>query len=548
MKKNGFTLVELLAVIAILGLILTITIPNVMKIITDKKQQLYDDNIKEIERLAQNYMVDYPETYSMFENNEVKIGLTTLCSNGYIECPVKDPRTDTNINGYVKITLLNGDYIYEFIRNLKYTVRRSLTSTGTAWEKVDDNKGLEANAVTNTNSGSNDYDSLYPWSDIISYNYNTTTGAITAYYGDSDFKFDGTNGEVLTRIPEFYYRRYQEDGYEYISISPIEEEGYTRSPEFSVGRYDSSYDTSIHSISNTLPEVERNITSFRTLSQALGSNFGQMDYHYFLLQMLYLVEYADYNSQSVLGSGHTGYRYNADDKALIAEENTNRIVISTNNFVVDQYINIGTAVGNTSIAKYRKITDIEAYDEEDITGYEITFDGNPVNIAVDNVVYSSAQMSGDCDSLGMKSGTVNNDGKHGVIYRGIENIFGNVWQFVDGINIQDNVAYINYNPSTYAVDTFTGDYIQIGYTDSSSGGYITALGYDSNNPLVAFPTSVGGSNSTYISDSYYQTIGNGNALIGGLMYDGKLAGFWYWSLGLTSSTANFSIGSRLLKY
>ena len=66
----------------------------------------------------------------------------------------------------------------------------------------------------------------------------------------------------------------------------------------------------------------------------------------------------------------------------------------------------------------------------------------------------------------MKSGSIINDGKHSMIYRGIEDIFGNVWQVVDGINIKDNVTYINYNPATYAVDTFDGDYKALSYINS----------------------------------------------------------------------------------
>ena len=89
-----------------------------------------------------------------------------------------------------------------------YGVKRSLTTSSSAWERIRDAVGLVANAQVGTTAVQNDFDNIYPWSDIISYNYDVTAKQVTAYYGDPTFKFDGTNGEVLTKIPEFYWRRY----------------------------------------------------------------------------------------------------------------------------------------------------------------------------------------------------------------------------------------------------------------------------------------------------------------------------------------------------
>ena len=98
---------------------------------------------------------------------------------------------------------------------------------------------------------------------------------------------------------------------------------------------------------------------------------------------------------------------------------------------------------------------------------------------------NSAQVNtGGCDDLGMKSGCLSNDGKHSVIYRGIENIFGNIWQFVDGLGIKDNVGYISYNHNDFAYVVFTSPYTQVGYTNATSNGNPLVLGYDSNNPMV----------------------------------------------------------------
>ncbi len=350
-----------------------------------------------------------------------------------------------------------------------YGVKRALNNNAsTEWERIESSIGLTSNATKDGAEVQNDFDKIYPWSDIITYNYDDVTKTETAVYGDENFAFDGSNGQVLTRIPEFYYQRIVMGGNEYIYITKEEQKGFTKSEAFSVGRYTMSGNaTKVYSRSGVGPLVNTTITNFRTYARKLGDDFGQLDYHYFILQLLYLVEYADYNSQEVLGLGNT------------------------NN--------------------------------------------------------SGALASGGCNDLGMKSGSIINDGKHSMIYRGIEDIFGNVWQYVDGINIKDNQAYINYNPSTYAVDTFDGDYQKLGYINAKLDGYSVSLGYDSSHSIIAFPTSVGGDENSHMSDYYWQATGNRIAFVGGHYTNALNAGLWSWYFSVTSSHAWANVGARLLR-
>ena len=218
-----------------------------------------------------------------------------------------------------------------------YGVSRDTNSTSTEWTRVADSVGLVANAylpsdgAVGTATGDdvvNDFDNIYPWSDIKSYNYDADNKEITAWYGDSNFKFDGSNGDVLTFIPGFYYKREVVDGIEYQYISKYELEGYSYSEPFSVGRYKmcksnagtsvsnsndaknelmaAPHDTGVfigRSVSGISPKVNGTIGVFRESASTLGSEFSIMDYHYFVLQMLYLVEYADYDAQAKLGMG-----------------------------------------------------------------------------------------------------------------------------------------------------------------------------------------------------------------------------------------------------
>lgn len=326
-----------------------------------------------------------------------------------------------------------------------YGVKRKLASNSSStWERIEDSIGRVANAQKGTSAVQNDFDNIYPWSDIVSYNYDITSKRITAYYGEPTFKFDGSNGEVLTRIPEFWYKRTRDTTYEYIYIADGKKDGYIKSEQFSVGRYTMSGSSSrVYSKSGVAPLVSNTITSFRNYAKNLGDGFGQLDWHYFIFQILYLVEYADYNSQSKLGNG------------VISKEWTGSF--------------------------------------------------NGVN-------------SGGCDSLGMKSGTLNNDGLHSMIYRGIEDIYGALWQFVDGINTKDYVTYVSQNSNDYAVDKFDGSYKPMVYTNcSTSGQYQSAVGYDANNPIIDLPTAVGGASNTYMTDLYWCAAGNMIALVRGCL-------------------------------
>lgn len=358
-----------------------------------------------------------------------------------------------------------------------YGVKRSITTSSSAWTRIEDAEGLVANATKDGTAVVNDFDSLYPWSDIISYNYDVEAKRITSYYGEPTFKFDGSNGEVMTRFPEFWYKREQKDGYEYVYIADYAAEGFIKSEAFSLSRYTASGSaTRLYSKSDATPLNNVTPGNFRTYAKALGIGWGLMDiWHYSLLQLLYLVEYADYNSQSKLGKGVVNKEW---------------------------------------------------------TG---SFNG---------------ENSGGCDSLGMKSGCLADDGLHSVIYRGIEDILGNMWQILDGVNINNCQAYVCYDSEDYAFDVFDGSYQKLGYVNSkTSEQYTKKLGYDSNNPLIQMPIEGGGSSNTYVSDYYWCTAEEDAkrvAWVGGGWHSGLDCGLWYWACSSASSNTAVDRACRLL--
>lgn len=443
-----------------------------------------------------------------------------------------------------------------------YGIKRLITdNTLPTWTRIADAEGLTANATKNGTEVANDFDNLYPWSHIRKCNVDAATGQVLAYYGETGFQADGSNGEVMVKIPEFWWKRERlpdEFGnvYEYIYIADYARAGYKKSEEFFVGAYIISTETTegdtiiAHSRSGAIPKYNTTKANFRNYAKALGEGWQLMDYHYFLLQMLYLVEYAHYNSQSMLGNGIVGFN---TAKALIAENNVNRIIVSSvgTGLWVGKTICIGaTDAWNSSVAADREITSIEDYNDGQVTGKAIHFNGDPVNIAVNNVIWGSAQKTGENDSLGNASGCLINDSYHSVNYRGIENIFGHMWQHIDGLNIKDYIAYICKDPASYENDKFDAPYEKIGYVNAeTTDSYIKKLGLDEKHPEVALPTEIGASSSTGACDNYWCAEGNRIACVGGCFSNSwSKAGFFAWYCGGTSSSAGWNCGARLLKH
>lgn len=120
MKNKGFTLIELLVVIILLGLIVTLFIPNVIKILQQNNIKIY--KVKENELIeACNDYIDYDSDFT-FDGNEKYITMNTLVSKNYMskiidtqsgnECKAFAKVTKNAVNGYdVEACLICDEYV-----------------------------------------------------------------------------------------------------------------------------------------------------------------------------------------------------------------------------------------------------------------------------------------------------------------------------------------------------------------------------------------------------------------------------------------------------
>ena len=110
MKKNAFTLVELLAVIAILTIIMVIFVPQLITSLKNKKTDALEKTKDLLISAARNYVIDYELKVP------TSISIETLCKNDYLECPIKNPIDNSNLNGYVNVDD-NKVYVYSDTRD-----------------------------------------------------------------------------------------------------------------------------------------------------------------------------------------------------------------------------------------------------------------------------------------------------------------------------------------------------------------------------------------------------------------------------------------------
>ena len=69
------------------------------------------------------------------------------------------------------------------------------------------------------------------------------------------------------------------------------------------------------------------------------------------------------------------------------------------------------------------------------------------------------------------------------MYRGIESTYGDIYQFVDGININDLQAWVALNANDYASNVFASPYKELGYLNAPASEYIKRNGLRQSVPV-----------------------------------------------------------------
>lgn len=343
------------------------------------------------------------------------------------------------------------------------TALTRLTKTSDPYGFVTKDVTTEPVPAVGTGVGSSPFDNYAPWNGMKECNL-SPNGLVDAWKGDSGFSRNNT--QTMVFIPEFYVAQKRSGTKQYFYISDNPKTGFTKHPGSRkyVGKYHAANDY-CRSMTKSSPWVNCTRTDFRKGVKNIGSTkFHLYDFAtYCALIWLYIVEFADWDTQSKIGRGY----------------------VDSNN---------------------------------------------------------SAINSGETDSMTYHTGRgAGNDGSTAVQYRWIENLWGNVYQWVDGFNANGTTAYYCTDPSKYADDTTTG-YTQIGTLPNN--GWIKDLTVTDNGLLI--PKTVGGSETTFIPDYAYSSSGWRVLLVGGDWDSGSFAGLLCFGASYASSNLSSYISARLL--
>lgn len=114
MNKKGFTLIEVLGVIILLGVLSMITVPVVRDLIKSSRKELYEEQIDQIENGLKNWAHDniflLPE-----DNSVITLSLGQLAQSGHVNYKIENPKNNKcfSTESELTITKYNNNYVYE---------------------------------------------------------------------------------------------------------------------------------------------------------------------------------------------------------------------------------------------------------------------------------------------------------------------------------------------------------------------------------------------------------------------------------------------------
>ena len=370
-------------------------------------------------------------------------------------------------------------------------------------------------------------------------------GSIVAWYGDADYKEDGSMGQVMVYQPKFYYL-----------VCPVE--------------YD-PIDTGIgyHLRKANYYVSEKPRAGFRLHPAFYDASGNEIDY--FLTSAyegsIYDASASAYllNDEQVMNTGEDKFSSIAGARpASGSSQNLTRpnIEAMAQNRGTNWH---GDLIKQVSAEQMLMIIEMGMMNLQTAIAQGVV--SLPWTTGSDTTS-SYAAATGSTASLGNGTGRAEKtttyeggvakeytiDGKTSVCWRGKENFWGNIWKFVYGINIWGNGKMGGGQPYicsdfSFAESKNGGNYEPAGFTVTNANGYISAMGYSTACDWLFIASECLGNSSLPVGDYTYITVNlNGYriALLGGCWNNGGIAGGFCWALDNGVGDRYRSIGGRLV--
>ena len=122
MRKNGFTMVELIAIVVIMASMLLIILPSINNTIKQSEEKKKEEALNNIYMAAENFLMDNYEDYKIDNAGDTTyVYITDLINNNYMNINATNPNNDSSFNNKdaVKIVRNNDNTFYYELITLK---------------------------------------------------------------------------------------------------------------------------------------------------------------------------------------------------------------------------------------------------------------------------------------------------------------------------------------------------------------------------------------------------------------------------------------------
>lgn len=370
-------------------------------------------------------------------------------------------------------------------------------------------------------------------------------GSIVAWYGDADYKEDGSMGQVMVYQPKFYYL-----------VCPVEYDpidtgiGYhlrkanyyvSEKPRAGFRLHPAFYDASGN-------EIDYFLTS------AYEGSIYDASASAYLLNDEQVMNTGEDKFSSIAGarpaSGSSQNLTRPNIEAMAQNRGTNwhgDLIKQVSAEQMLMIIEMGMMNLQTAIAQ--GVVSLPWTTGSDTTSSYAAATGSTASLGNGT---GRAEKTTTYDGGVAKEYTV--DGKTSVCWRGKENFWGNIWKFVYGINIWGNGKMGGGQPYicsdfSFAESKNSGNYEPAGFTVTNANGYISAMGYSTACDWLFIASECLGNSSLPVGDYTYITENlNGYhiALLGGYWDSWAYAGGFYWALLSGVGNRSRNVGGRLV--
>lgn len=370
-------------------------------------------------------------------------------------------------------------------------------------------------------------------------------GSIVAWYGDADYKEDGSMGQVMVYQPKFYYL-----------VCPVEYDpidtgiGYhlrkanyyvSEKPRAGFRLHPAFYDASGN-------EIDYFLTS------AYEGSIYDASASAYLLNDEQVMNTGEDKFSSIAGarpaSGSSQNLTRPNIEAMAQNRGTNwhgDLIKQVSAEQMLMIIEIGMMNLQTAIAQ--GVISLPWTTGSDTTSSYAAATGSTASLGNGT---GRAEKTTTYEGGVAKEYTV--DGKTSVCWRGKENFWGNIWKFVYGINIWGNGKMGGGQPYicsdfSFAESKNSGNYEPAGFTVTNTNGYISAMGYSTACDWLFIASECLGNSSLPVGDYTYITENlNGYriARLGGAWNGWDDAGGFYWVLNDGVGSRSRILGGRLV--